>query len=102
MLFESNYACGLNKSHAKPMLILMPMLTRTESTPTPVRGSRKFFQRGSSFENVFNVVFLLFFLFCFFLGGGVMRGERIQYHYKWAIIGPPAKRHLNGISLVCR
>ena len=24
-----------------------------------------------------------------------------KYHYKWAIIGPPAKRHLNGVSLVC-
>ena len=23
-----------------------------------------------------------------------MRGERIQYHYKQAIIGPPAKFHL--------
>ena len=23
-------------------------------------------------------------------------------HYKWAIIGPPAKRHLNGVSLACR
>ena len=22
-----------------------------------------------------------------------------KYHYKWAIISPPAKRHLNGISL---
>ena len=24
-----------------------------------------------------------------------------KYHYKRAIISPPAKRHLNGISLVC-
>ena len=22
-----------------------------------------------------------------------------KYHYKWAIIGPPAKRHLNGVRL---
>ena len=27
-------------------------------------------------------------------------GERgSNYHFKWAIFGPPAKRHLNGISL---
>ena len=33
-------------------------------------------------------------------GGG---GGRIQkYHYKRAIIGPPAKRHLNGVSLACQ
>ena len=25
-----------------------------------------------------------------------------KYHYKRAIIGPPAKRHLNGVSLACR
>ena len=25
-----------------------------------------------------------------------------KYHYKWAIIGPPAKRHLNGVSLAGR
>ena len=35
MLFESNYACGLSKSHAKTMPIPMPMLTPTGSTPTP-------------------------------------------------------------------
>ena len=30
-------------------------------------------------------------------------GERgSKYHLKWAIIGPPAERHLNGISLACR
>ena len=28
----------------------------------------------------------------------LMRGERgSKYHFKWAIIGPPAKRHLNGV-----
>ena len=33
-----------------------------------------------------------------------MRGSRkfCQYHYKLAIIGPSAKRHLNGVSLACR
>ena len=25
-----------------------------------------------------------------------------KYHYKWAVIGMPAKRHLNGASLACR
>ena len=28
-----------------------------------------------------------------------MRGSR---YYKRAIIGPPAKRHLNGVSVACR
>ena len=28
--------------------------------------------------------------------------ECSKYHYKQAIIGPPAKRHLNGVSLACR
>ena len=25
-----------------------------------------------------------------------------KYHYKWTIISPPAKRHLNGVSLAGR
>ena len=29
-------------------------------------------------------------------------GEGSKYHYKRAINGPPAKRHLNGVSLACR
>ena len=37
---------------------------------------------------------------CFFFS---CWGERrSKYHYKRAIIGPPAKRHLNGASLACR
>ena len=28
--------------------------------------------------------------------------EGSKYHYKRAMIGPPAKRHLNGVSLACR
>ena len=28
--------------------------------------------------------------------------EGSKYHYKRAIIDPPAKRHLNGVSLACR
>ena len=54
-----------------------------------VCGSRKFCQRGSNFEGFFLFVFLQ-----------LMRGAK--YYDKWAIIGPPAKRHLNGVSLACR
>ena len=52
---------------------------------------QKVLSEGSNFVNVF---FLLFFvcLLLFFLG-------RMKYHYKRTIIGPPAKRHLNGVSL---
>ena len=34
----------------------------------------------------------------------LMRGglEGPNYHYKRVIIGPPASRHLNGVSLACR
>ena len=28
--------------------------------------------------------------------------EGSKYHFKPAMIGPPAKRHLNGVSLACR
>ena len=28
-----------------------------------------------------------------------MRGQGSKYQYKLTIIGPPAKRHLNGVSL---
>ena len=52
-----------------------------------MRGSREFCHRGSKFE-----VF-----FCFGWGEG---GSK--YTFKWATIGPPAKRHLNGILLACR
>ena len=44
-----------------------------------MRGSRTFSQRGSNFDNIFLVD----------------EGSR-------AIIGLPAKRYLNGVSLVCR
>ena len=51
-----------------------------------MHGSRKFCQRGSTSENCFS-----------------WRGEReSKYHYKWTIIGPPAKDHLNGVPLACR
>ena len=53
-----------------------------------MRGYRKLCQRGSNFD--------VFFLFIFFL---IDEGrEDKKYHYKRAIIGPPAKRHLlNGV-----
>ena len=51
-----------------------------------MRGSRKFCQRGSNFDNVF-------------LSWWGERGSK--YHHKQTIIGPPAKRHLNGVSLAC-
>ena len=48
-----------------------------------MRGSGKFWQRGS------NVFFIYFFI----------RGKRIQIALKAGPIGPPAKRHFNGVSL---
>ena len=41
-----------------------------------------------------------FFCFCIFLVW--WRKEGSKYHYKRAINSPPAKRHLNGVSLVGR
>ena len=55
-----------------------------------MRGSRKFCQMGSKFDNVF---------FSFFVDEGV---EDPKVHYKWAIIGPLAKRNLDGVSLAGR
>ena len=52
-----------------------------------MRGSRKFCQRGSNFENA---------IFSWWGEGGP------KYHYKRAVTGPLAKRHLNGVSLACR
>ena len=52
-----------------------------------MRGSRKFCQRGSKFDNVF-----------FSWWGD--RGSKC--HYKWATIDPPAKHHLNGVLLAGR
>ena len=52
-----------------------------------MRGSRELCQRGSKFDNVVLVD----------------EGDRgSKYRYKWAIIGPTAKRHLNGVSLAGR
>ena len=44
-----------------------------------------------------------FFFFFFWGGGGLLvKKKGFKYHYKRAIFGTPAKRHLNGVSLVCR
>ena len=53
-----------------------------------MRGSRKFCQSKSNFGNVFFVVVVAV----------VVEGEReepTKYHYLQAILGQPAKRHLN-------
>ena len=56
-------------------------------------GSRKFCQRGTPLTTIYS--FILLFL--------VWWGEEwSKYHYKRAINGPPAKRHLNGVSLAGR
>ena len=61
------------------------MLTRRDS----MRGSRKFCQRGSKLNSE-NVL----------IDNGL---ERFQLSLKVvAIISPLAKRHLNGVLLVCR
>ena len=52
-----------------------------------MRGSRKFCQGGSKADNVFF---------------SLMGEELSKYHYKRALFGLPAKRHLNGVSLACR
>ena len=44
-----------------------------------MRGSRKFCQRGPTLTTFFLVV--------------DRRMDPNKYHYKWAIIGPPEKRH---------
>ena len=58
-------------------------------------GSRKFCQ----IDKGHSTFFFFFFFFFFFNDQG--EGES-KYHYKRAIIGPPPKRHLNGVSLECR
>ena len=58
-----------------------------------MRGSRKFCQGRSNFDEFF------FVFFCFITWWGE---EGSKYHFKRAINGPPAKRHLNGVSLAGR
>ena len=55
-------------------------------TSGSMRGSRKFCQRGPYIDKLF-------------LEG---RDDPSKYNYNRAIIGPPAKRHLNGVSLARR
>ena len=55
-----------------------------------MRGSKKFVRGGPTVH-----VFIYYFLVDEGEGGS-------KYHYKRAIIGPPAKRHLNGAALACR
>ena len=55
-----------------------------------MRGSRKFVRAGPTLTSVF----------CFYLVDGVERASKC--HLKWVIIGPPAQRHRNGVSLACR
>ena len=43
---------------------------------------------------------LFYFLFIFLVWWGEEEGSK--YHYKWAIVGLPAKRHSNGVSLAGR
>ena len=52
-----------------------------------MHGSRKFCQRGPNLGAFFKV------------DEGI---KDPKYLYKWAIIGLPAKRHLNGVSLAGR
>ena len=64
-----------------------------------MRGSRKFCQRKSNFDGFFFSFFFFFFFFFFFLVDEEREDPIPQY--KRSIIGPPAKHHLNGVSLAC-
>ena len=46
--------------------------------------------------------FCLLFFFCFVLFFSGWGEGGFKYHYKRAIIGPPAQRHLNDVLLACR
>ena len=67
-----------------------------------MRRSRMFWQRGSNFEDGFFLRF--FFFFVLFLSVVSVDEGRTdpKYHYKRAVIDPPAKRHLNGVLLAFR
>ena len=39
--------------------------------------------------------FFFFFFFAFLIDEGIE--VRSKYHYKWTMIGPPAKHHLDGV-----
>ena len=57
-----------------------------------LRGSRKFCERGSDTDNFFLYYFITL----------LVEKSGVKYHYKGIIVGPPAKRHFNGVSLACR
>ena len=57
------------------------------SSSTFMRGSRKFLSEGVQRWPDFFLVWW---------------GKWSKYNYEWAINGPPAKRHLNGVSLAGR
>ena len=62
-----------------------------------MRGSRTFCQRGGPTSTVF-----ISFIFSLKGGGGGGGGEESKYHYKQPVISPPAKRRLNGVSLMAQ
>ena len=57
-------------------------------------------QKGLSDGGPTLTVFLSFFFIFFIFSWWGQRGSK--YQYKWAIFGPPAKHHLNGVSLMGR
>ena len=59
-------------------------------------ADQEHFVRGAVQLRLF--LFLLFLVLKVGVGGG---GKESKYHYKQAVISPPAKRHLNGILLAC-
>ena len=84
--FNLNFVCKECSRHS-PFSNSIPACTNPE---LPMHGSRKFCQRESKFDNI------LYIFFSWWGEGGS------KYHNKWAIIGPPEKRHLNGVLLACR
>ena len=66
-----------------------------------MRGSRKFCQKMSNFDNVFFRVFVCFVLLWFV---NLVDEEREDLNTTISVrsSGPPAKRHINGVSLECR
>ena len=83
-LYRLAYCVGMNIKYSGHIA----SINRLVCEYVGMRGSRKFCQRGSKIDG-------------FFLS--LMRVGRIQIpHYKRAINGPSAKRHLNGVSLAGR
>ena len=72
-----------------PVTVLGMMAICVKTVSENIRGSRKFFSEG---VRLFYVFFFFFFFFFLLLFLGRERGSK--YHYKRAIIGPPAERLL--------